>query len=302
MRVHVLAGVILCVLVIVQESDGANVRKKDNSCVSSGGVCKRSCRAPLPEGECPGQQVCCNQRRRLAKGGLKLTSKDSDGGKRMCKKTYKKCRNQGGKCVEAGTCATQTLEGGCRGSSCECCLAEDCSTKIKKKCENYDGACKASCAAGERIIEKGCKGNKCKCCAEACKPTNKCEGGFCVEKAKDCSGKLLKSGCEGKKCFCCLPSPCVPKKKCKGGFCVSKKKECKGGQFLKKGCKGKNCACCIPKCVKKKICNGGFCVSNKQDCKGVILSNGCKSKPKGGECYCCIEGKLWCHVGFNVRA
>lgn len=227
-----------------KESVGANVQKKDNSCVPSGGVCKRSCRAPLPEGECPGQQVCCSQRRSLAKGGdsnrgknlasrrekarnnkrnfrqqkgkdktnkkgtdrknrkkddrntqkqqqrkdveknqkrnknnskanrgprkhnkkpkgknsgenedardgrkknkvkpnkakgqgkkpeavdvqrsgEKVASKDTDGGKRICKRTLGKCRKQGGKCVETGTCATQTLEGGCQGFSCECCL------------------------------------------------------------------------------------------------------------------------------------------------------------------------------------
>lgn len=237
----------------MKESAGTNVRKKDNSCDSSGGVCKRACRSPLPEGQCPGEQVCCIQRKKLAKGGNgnnqagrnekkgankrpfrqqkgegnkkekatdkkdrsksnkktmskqkqmkrqnkkmkkydrkadkqqqkkiekkqqkdrmtqkqngkqkpkgtnsnkketiggrkvtkikpaitkdhrkepqaegqrsgKVTLKNTDGEKRICKKTLKECRDQGGKCVETGTCTTQTLEGGCKGFSCECCL------------------------------------------------------------------------------------------------------------------------------------------------------------------------------------
>lgn len=231
---------------LYKESVSANARKKDNSCVLSGGVCKKSCRAPLLEEDCPGQRVCCGRRGVLAKGGnsnrgkdlasrreternnkrklrqqkgedkaskkgtgrntkkmkkedrktrkqqqkkdkkknqrrnkensrenrgperqnkehkgkngvekektkegikknkakptkakgqekepqainiqrsgMKVTSKDTDGEKRLCKKTPKKCRNQGGKCVKAGTCTTQTLKSRCRGSSCECCL------------------------------------------------------------------------------------------------------------------------------------------------------------------------------------
>merc|ERR1712142_865589 len=122
--------------------------------------------------------------------------------------------------------------------------------KTFKKCKKLGGECANSCKKKEEAVDKGCKGT-CTCCVPKCKPLKKCTkaAGTCVRSKKDCDGDIIK----------------------------------------KKGCKG-GCLCCAPKCVPKKSCKqgGGYCVKKEKECDGLFVKKGCKSKPKGAKCHCCL--------------
>merc|ERR1739842_4185 len=109
-------------------------------------------------------------------------------GKRICKKTPKKCSKEGGVCTNIkDQCDELISEDFCKGASCRCCKASapepiNCKkVELLKKCTKKNGKCKEKCSKKEKEIKKGCAGEGCKCCAKDKK------GGKCKEKKTACT-------------------------------------------------------------------------------------------------------------------
>ncbi|XP_042884740.1 uncharacterized protein LOC122261279 [Penaeus japonicus] len=83
---------------------------------------------------------------------------------------------------------------------------------------------------------------------------HKCEkeGGFCLNLALPCAGKMDEDLCNNKHCGCCMEHECVnTPKKCstRNGVCVSIMGDC-AGKTDDSLCNNKHCTCC-----KKHVCS-----------------------------------------------
>merc|ERR1711874_474404 len=136
---------------------------------------------------------------------------NATGGKRICKKTPKKCKKQGGVCTHyKDECPALIDADLCKEASCLCCKASNTTAPIncKKvealaKCTNKKGKCRTECKKNEKEIKKGCSDGGCKCCAKK-KTKKKCKDKGCKDAGGKCKNKCKGSWTE------------IPGKLCKG--------------------------------------------------------------------------------------
>ncbi|XP_037775729.1 low-density lipoprotein receptor-related protein 2-like [Penaeus monodon] len=116
------------------------------------------------------------------------------------------------------------------------------------------------------------------------------EGGFCLNLALPCAGKMDEGLCNNKHCGCCMKHECAnTPKKCatSNGVCVNLSDYC-AGKTDDSLCNNRHCTCC-----KKHVCSnttkrcqnaGGNCINVMDACDGSTDYSLCFNK----HCTCCI--------------